>query len=48
MAYVAVERDGKAGIGSAFHVGDGIFVTARHVLENAVVAEIKMTDTRLF
>ena len=48
MAYVAIERDGKPGIGSAFHVGDGIFITARHVLENTTVTEIRMTDTRLF
>jgi hypothetical protein len=48
MAYVAIERDGVAGIGSAFHIGDGIFVTARHVLENANVTEMRMTDTDLF
>lgn len=41
MAYVAVEqRDGTQGIGSAFHVGDGVFVTARHVVENNTVLEI--------
>lgn len=41
MAYVAVEqRDGTQGIGSAFHVGDGVFVTARHVVENNTILEI--------
>jgi hypothetical protein len=48
MAYVAIERDGKAGIGSAFHVGEGIFVTARHVLENATITEMKVTNEQLF
>lgn len=40
MAYVAVEKDGEPGIGSAFHVGDGIFVTARHVVEGAIIREM--------
>lgn len=41
MAYVAVQQpDGTQGIGSAFHVGDGVFVTARHVVENNTVLEI--------
>jgi hypothetical protein len=28
-AYVAADREGTAGIGSAFHVGDGVFVIKR-------------------
>jgi hypothetical protein len=48
MAYIAIERNGDAGIGSAFHVGDGIFVTARHVLEDSQIIEIKVTDEELF
>lgn len=48
MAYVAVEKNGEPGIGSAFHVGDGIFVTARHVLEGATITEIRLTNPRLF
>ncbi|MEQ7922488.1 serine protease [Xanthomonas sp. WHRI 1810A] len=41
MAYVAVEQpDGTESIGSAFHVGDGVFVTARHVVENNTILEI--------
>jgi len=48
MAYVAVEKNGDPGIGSAFHIGDGVFVTARHVLEDATIAEIRLTDSRLF
>lgn len=48
MAYVAIERDGVAGIGSAFHIGEGIFLTAKHVLDGSHVTEIKVTDERLF
>lgn len=41
VAYIAVETvDGTEGIGSAFHVGDGVFVTARHVVENNKILEI--------
>jgi S1-C subfamily serine protease len=41
MAYVAVRgKDGQEGIGSAFHVGDGVFVTARHVVEEKAIREI--------
>lgn len=48
MAYIAVLKDGDEQIGSAFHVGDGVFVTARHVLEGAVVKEMRLTDPDLF
>jgi len=44
MAFIAViDADGKEGVGSAFHVGEGIFVTARHVVEGAIVTEVKPT-----
>jgi hypothetical protein len=44
MAYIAVEApDGSQSIGSAFHVGEGVFVTARHVLENRRVLEVRPT-----
>src|SRR6267143_568754 len=34
LAYLDVEdQQGDRAIGSAFHVGEGVFVTARHVLE---------------
>lgn len=33
LAYVDVEKpNGTRGIGSAFHVGNNVFVTARHVV----------------
>lgn len=45
MAYIAVEDpDGTPGIGSAFHVGEGIFVTARHVVEHKLITEVAMTE----
>ena len=45
LAYVDVETpDGDRRIGSAFHVGDGVFVTARHVVEGNKIVEIKITE----
>jgi hypothetical protein len=44
MAYVAVRAaDGSQSIGSAFHVGEGVFVTARHVVEGHEIVEVKPT-----
>ncbi|MBV7296398.1 S1 family peptidase [Enterovibrio paralichthyis] len=44
VAYVSVENaDGTAGIGSAFHIGDGIFVTAKHVIESQTIVEVATT-----
>lgn len=44
MAYVDVEMpDGTREIGSAFHVGEGVFVTARHVVENEI-REIRISE----
>ena len=41
VAYVEVEgTDGTRGIGSAFHVGDGVFATARHVIEGKVIRQV--------
>jgi trypsin-like peptidase len=45
MAYIDVEQqNGDRNIGSAFHVGGGVFVTARHVVEGNKIVEIKMTE----
>ncbi len=45
MAYVAVaDERGTESLGSAFHVGDGVFVTARHVVEGKQIREIKLTE----
>jgi hypothetical protein len=45
MAYVAVQAfDGSHSIGSAFHIGEGVFITARHVVENKQVLEVRPTS----
>lgn len=44
MTYVAVKNaDGDESIGSAFHVGEGIFVTARHVVDGVSIVDVKPT-----
>ncbi|MFD5776839.1 trypsin-like peptidase domain-containing protein [Streptomyces fungicidicus] len=46
LAYVEVEGpNGELSIGSAFHVGEGVFVTARHVVEGKRIREVCMTET---
>ena len=45
VVYVEVELpDGNPGIGSAFHVGEGVFVTARHVVEGCKIVSIAATE----
>ncbi len=45
LAYIDVEREnGDRAIGSAFHVGEGVFVTARHVVENCKIIEVKIPE----
>jgi S1-C subfamily serine protease len=44
VAYVCTkDRDGDEGMGTAFHVGDGVFLTARHVVENRQILELATT-----
>jgi hypothetical protein len=41
VAYVSVESaNGDQQIGSAFHLGEGIWVTARHVVESQTILEV--------
>lgn len=48
VVYVEVEhQDGTRGIGSAFHVGDGVFVTARHVVEHKRIRSIAANEVTL-
>jgi hypothetical protein len=48
VAYISVEsEDGTQSIGTAFHVGDGIYVTAKHVIENKSIIEIATTETSI-
>jgi hypothetical protein len=45
MAYVAVrDDDGTESIGTAFHVGDDLYVTCRHVIEGKSILEIHRTE----
>lgn len=45
MAFVDVHRpNGDREIGSAFHIGDGVFVTARHVVEGNKIIEVRLTE----
>jgi hypothetical protein len=45
VAYVeTTDHQGINSIGTAFHVGDGVFVTARHVVENRRVTTIGFAD----
>lgn len=46
VAFVTIiDGKGDEGIGSAFHIGQGIFVTARHVIEGAKLKEIATTKS---
>ena len=45
LAYIEIEKkDGTKGIGSCFHVGDGVFVTARHVVEDNTISKVELTE----
>jgi hypothetical protein len=44
VAYISVvNANGDEGIGSCFHIGDGVFITAKHVVKNCAVKEIGTT-----
>jgi len=46
VAFVTIiDGKGDEGIGSAFHIGQGIFVTARHVIDGAKIKEIATTKS---
>ncbi|WP_409054571.1 serine protease [Variovorax sp. GrIS 2.14] len=45
VGFIASEApDGTAAVGSCFHVGDGVFVTARHVVEGRKIIEVGFDD----
>ncbi len=48
MAFLETEGNGDLQIGGAFHIGDGVFVTARHVVEGRTVKQIRLSDPDLF
>jgi hypothetical protein len=46
VAFIAVvDPKGDEAIGSAFHIGDGIFVTARHVIDGVEIKEVATTKS---
>lgn len=45
VVVVSVVKDGDEHSGSAFHIGDGIFLTARHVIDGAEIREIASTKS---
>jgi hypothetical protein len=46
VAFVAIiDKKGDEGIGTAFHIGDGIFVTARHVVDGVTIKEVATTKS---
>lgn len=40
-------KDGGQGIGSSFHVGEGVFITARHVIEGNRILKMSTTERAL-
>lgn len=48
VAYIETRsRDGTVGIGTCFHVGDGVWVTARHVVDGREILQIDNLQVRL-
>ena len=45
VAVVSVVQGGDEHNGSAFHIGDGIFVTARHVVDGVEIREVASTKS---
>ena len=44
VAYISIlNKKGDEGIGSCFHIGDGVFITAKHVVEGCTIKEIGTT-----
>lgn len=44
VAYIAsIDKNGDEAIGTCFHIGDNVFITARHVVDNYKIKEIGTT-----
>lgn len=46
LPVVVKDKNGDPGIGSAFHVGSGSFVTARHVIEGMTDCHVEIVSFR--
>jgi hypothetical protein len=44
VGLLSVEENGQTGAGTCFHVGEGVFVTARHVVVNKRVDKVEFDD----
>lgn len=45
VGYIEVENAiGDRSIGTCFHIGEGVFVTARHVVEGMRIVEVRVTE----
>ncbi len=45
LAYIeTINKEGDKSIGSSFHLGDGVFVTAAHVVKDLKISEIATTE----
>lgn len=45
VAFVETQdKAGNTGIGTCFHIGEGVFVTARHVVEGQIITKIGFDD----
>lgn len=43
----SIDKNGDEGVGTAFHVGEGIFVTARHVVEQMQSSRVELDTTSM-
>jgi S1-C subfamily serine protease len=46
VAIETVDRLGNTGIGTGFHVGDGVVITARHVVEGMNSVRLLASDAK--
>lgn len=45
VTVVSVLKDGQEQVGSSFHIGEGVFLTARHVVEGSQILEVASTKS---
>ena len=46
VAYITVtNKDGDENIGTCFHIGDNVYITARHIVEDSEITKVSTTNT---